>query len=108
MAAWNPLVKKEKKKEKKKGFCLRTRVPPPAIIPGDRAGFLRIDENKRKLSEMLASTHTERPVAIKQLVNAHSDSVFSSQAMSDASSLQACSHEKADARIILRINYLAT
>ena len=57
---------------------------------------------------MLENTLTERAAAVKQLVNTHSHSVLSSSAISNASSLQPCSHEEADIRIILHISYFTT
>ena len=53
---------------------------------------------------MLASTFTERAVAVKQLVNTHFDSVLSSQSMNNAALLRPYSHEEADARMIVCIN----
>ena len=76
--------------------------------PGNRAGFLRICENKRALFGMLASSRTERASVNKQLVNTISDLVLSSSSTSEASSLQPCSNDEADARIILNISYCAT
>ena len=72
-----------------------------------RQGFV-FDENKRERFGMLASTLTGRAAPVKQLVNTHSDSVLSSQPMSDASSLQLCCLEEADGRITIDIYYFAT
>ena len=57
---------------------------------------------------MLASSRTERASVNKQLVNTISDLVLSSSSTSEASSLQPCSNDETDPKIILNISYCAT
>ena len=57
----------------------------------------RVSPYLQKLARSIwkaASTLRERAAAVKQFVITHSGSVLSSSSMSDASSLQPCSHEE--------------
>ena len=65
-------------------------------------------QKQRQQLGTLASKLSERAARVEQFVNTYSHSARSSSSMSDASSLQACSYEEADVKILLNINSIAT
>ena len=50
---------------------------------------------------MMACTFTDKPVAVKLLVNTHSDFILFTPSVSDAPSPQSCSHREEDVQVVV-------
>ena len=73
-------------------------MSPFAVMPKTWKEFLRVDENKTKLSEVAAC----RPQGYdKELYTTHGSDVLRSPTGLDVSNIALCSHEQAETRLIL-------
>ena len=85
----------------RRGCGSRRMVLPSAQLPGNWKGFLRDSDNKTQLFEFIAKSLTEKSYeAGKQLVTTIGDKVQCCPGEAK-DTLQPCSHEEADTRVIL-------
>lgn len=83
-----------------RGSGVRRRVTPEGKVPSDWFNFLRVDENKTELFDLLSSVITETEISGKLILSTAGDSVVCCPSIC-TESLSPCSHEEADTRMIL-------
>ena len=86
----------------KRGSGIRQKVLPSAKIPRNWASFLRVNENKTELFQLLAKKATEVQVEGKQIVSTFGGNVLC-MPEKDVKGLEPCSQEEADSRIMLHV-----
>ena len=82
----------------------RKRVSLTSSMPTNWQSFLWVDDNKTELFQMLAAKQTSFERVNKQIFSTLSDRVLCSPANMDKSSLEPCTHEEADSRLILHLS----
>jgi hypothetical protein len=88
----------------KRGKGTRRRVLPSTTIPRDWHLFLRVDENKVELFHLLSEQIALIRVENKEIYTTVEENVlYSGSRRDDLSSLEPCSHEEADTRIMLHV-----
>ena len=88
----------------KRGKGTRRRVLPSTTIPSDWHSFLRVDENKVELFHLLSEQIAMLRVGNKEIYTTIEENVLhSGSRRDDLSSLEPCSHEEADTRIMLHV-----
>ena len=90
----------------KRGFGARRRVLDSSQIPGNWQGFLRVNENKTELFKFVAETLVEKAklqLQDKIMVCTNAEKVLCSSGK-DTSSLEPCTHEEADTRLMLHMD----
>ena len=75
-----------------------------AAIPGNWQNFLRVDSNKKFLSEALLKWFDQDD---KILFNTDGEAVLSDSPLPDLASLAKCSHKEADSRMLLHASHAA-
>ena len=87
----------------KQGTGVRVHVGPSVPMPQKWTEFLRVDENKSELFRFLSQRAVSVPVPSSKYISATLDeSVLFSQS-NDFDSLQPCTHEEADTRLVLHV-----
>ena len=85
-----------------RGCGVSRRVLPSALLPSNWQSFLRVDDTKTELFQYIAQRTIEKvDVQGKILVITCADKVLCIPHSKDTSNLEVCSHEEADARILL-------
>ena len=91
------------------GTAQRQRVLSDSPIPSNWESFLWIEENKYELFRYLSKSMEVYDTNGKVLVSTYGESVITAgqHILTDMESLQPCSHEEADTRILLHIAHCA-
>ena len=87
----------------RRGKGTRRRVEPSNTIPGNCQEFLRINDNKIELFSFLA-TNAATIATDKRVISTCHTGVLCTQSR-DVSGLVPCTHEEADTRILLHLEY---
>ena len=85
-----------------RGRGIRRRVAPSNTIPGNWQEFLRLADNKTKVFDFLAHQVVENLSGEKDVYTC-GQNVLCSRVRQDISSLEPCTHEEADTRMLLMI-----
>ena len=85
-----------------RGRGIRRHVAPSNTIPGNWQGFLRLADNKTELFDFLAHQVVENLSGEKDVYTC-GQNVLCSRVRQDISSLEPCTHEEADTRMLLMI-----
>ena len=92
----------------KRGAGARRRVAPTVRIPPNWKSFLRVDENKTELFQLLAKELEGSDLGEKEVYTTFGSQVLSNTRRANLESLQPCSHEEADTRLFLHVLDAAT
>lgn len=84
----------------KRGSGVRRKVTPTTPIPRNWHEFLRNDENKKELFNMLSEKLVKREVDL-EIIATNGNRVLSNATQKKFHNLQPCTHEEADTRIFL-------
>ena len=105
----NSLKQSAREKRMNLGTAQRQRVLSDSPIPSNWESFLRIEENKDELFRYLSESMKDYDTNEKVLVSTYGESVITvgQHILKDMESLQPCSHEEADTRILLHIVHCA-
>ena len=105
----NSLKQSAREKRMNLGTAQRQRVLSDSPIPSNWESFLRIEENKDELFRYLSESMKDYDTNEKVLVSTYGESVITvgQHILKDMESLQPCSHEEADTRILLHIAHCA-
>ena len=82
---------------------VRRRVLPTTAIPRDWNSFLRVNENKTELFNLLSQQVTSGPVPDKAIYATNGKDVLNSLAEADVANMTQCSNEKANTRLLLHV-----
>lgn len=91
----------------KRGIGTRTRVTANTKIPKNWTEFLRVDDNKTELFHYLADVLTTLNIPDKLIFVTYDDHVRCYSTTTDISSIDPCTHEEADTRLILHCQHAA-
>ena len=86
----------------KRGIGIRKRVSANTKMPQNWNGFLKVDENKKELFHFLA-TFVQDIEDGGNAITTYGSSVITNNKDIDCSSLQPCTHEEADTRIMVHL-----
>ena len=105
----NSLKQSTREKRMHSGTAQRQRVLSDSPIPSNWESFLRIEENKDELFRYLSKSMEVYDTNGKVLVSTYGESVITAgqHILTDMESLQPCTHEEADTRILLHIAHCA-
>ena len=82
---------------------MRRRVAPTSNIPANWQSFLRVNDNKTELFQLLAESVTSDEIQGKEVYSTLGSMVVCAPNREDRSSIEPCSHEEADSRIVLHL-----
>ena len=86
-----------------RGRGIRRRAAPSNTVPGNWLEVLRLADNKTELFDFLAHQVVENLSGEKDVYTTCGQNVLCSQVCQDISSLEPCTHEEADTRMLLMI-----
>ncbi|KAK3725326.1 hypothetical protein QZH41_002764 [Actinostola sp. cb2023] len=92
----------------KRGSGARRRVALAVRIPPNWKSFLRVDDNKTELFQLLAKELENIDLEEKEVYSTYGSQVLSNTRTENLENLQPCSHEEADTRLFLHVLDAAT
>lgn len=87
----------------KRGKGVRRRVERSSKVPSNWQTFLRVNENKTELFNLLAEEVTSTEFQGKEVHSTYGSQVLSTPQREDKGQIEPCSHEEADTRLILHL-----
>ena len=90
----------------KRGSGQRRKVMPATRSPSDWKGFLRVDDNKRELLQLLADDTVSLTIPEnKEIYSTYGEQVLtmSSTGRTEMTILEPCSHEEADTQLMVHV-----
>lgn len=89
----------------KRGEGIRKLVKNDTPIPKDWQNFLRRDENKKELFDLLSNYVQSIQIDGKQIIVTRDTGAISSTSISNSHMISPCNHEEADTRVLLHAHH---